>query len=218
MMRILRATYQSRESFLDNLHLSGSIAHLAVATRAEFRDDEPLVLEIGYPGLPNRILIRATAEAPPGHAAEDGTKWFRLDDSEELQRDFLIAVASRRAQATLKRRHTRVPLRMPARVLVEGDDATLVETADVQAETADMAAGGVALKTMEPLPDGARVTVVLEPGDGSEAFEIPGQVVWNREDDDTVEVGIQFDRQGGDSLRRLRQMIRGVELSGEFTE
>ena len=29
-----------------------------------------------------------------------------------------------------------------------------------------MAAGGMALKTRETLPDGARVTVMLEPGDG----------------------------------------------------
>jgi Tfp pilus assembly protein PilZ len=85
-------------------------------------------------------------------------------------------------------------------------------------EIEDMAAGGVALKTAEPLPDGSRVTLVLEPGDGSGEIEISGQVVWNRQDDDTTEVGIEFEKSGGESMRRLRQMIRGVKVSGETLE
>jgi Tfp pilus assembly protein PilZ len=215
-MRILFATYQTPESFLENLHVGegeGDSALLAVATRAEFEHGEPLILEIGYPGLPNRILIRALSATPPAGQDEDtGLKWFSLDPDEELQRDFLIAVAAGRANATLQRRHQRFPVRMAARVKVEGDDTR------GSAEVADMAMGGVALKTAEPLPDGTRVTVVLEPGDGSAEIEISGQVVWNRQDDDTAEVGIQFEKSGGESMRRLRQMIRGVTVSGETLE
>lgn len=215
-MRILFATYPTRESFLQNLHVQdGGATLLAVVTKAEFEKDEPLILEIGYPGLPNRILIRATAIQPPAGSEDDGSKkWFSFDESEELQRDFLIAVASGLAQASLQRKHRRFPIHMAAKVKVDGDEV------EGDAETSDMAAGGVALKTSEPLPDGTRVTVVIEPGDGSGEIEIVGQVVWNRQDDDdqTAEVGIQFDKTGGESLKRLRHIIRGVKLSGEFQE
>jgi Tfp pilus assembly protein PilZ len=213
-MRILFANYSTPESFLDNLHVGdGDSAVLAVATRAEFEESEPLILEIGYPGLPNRILIRALSARPPAGQDDDTEiKWFSLDQGEELQRDFLIAVAAGRASATLQRRHQRFPMRMSAQVKVDGDDIR------GEAEVADMAMGGVALKTAEPLPDGARVTLVLEPGDGSGEIEISGQVVWNRQDDDTTEVGIQFEKSGGESMRRLRQMIRGVKVSGETLE
>jgi hypothetical protein len=213
-MKILFATYRKAQHFLDSLHIDDDdAAFLAVDTKAEYEDKEPVILEIGYPGLPNRILIRVTAtETPAGRGDDDGKKWFRIADGEEFQRDFLIAVASGRAQASLQRRHRRFPVRMAAQIKVAGETHG-------DAETADMAAGGVALKTSEPLPDGTRVTVALDPGDGSQALEIEGTVVWNRQDDDNVEVGIEFDKSGGgESLKRLRQMIRGVKLSGETFE
>lgn len=214
-MRILFATYPKPEAFLESLYIeAGGGTLLAFATKAEFEDGEPMILEIGYPGLPNRILIRCAAAQPPADVERSSDKkWFRFDDSEELQRDFLIAVASGRAEASLQRRHRRIPMRMPVKVKIEGDDS------HGDAETADMGTGGVALKTSEPLPDGARVTVVLAaPDDGSNEIEISGQVVWNRQDDDTVEVGIQFDKTGSEAMKRLRHLIRGVKVSGETLE
>lgn len=222
-MKILFATFTSPESFLESLEIGEQgITTLRVKTKARYQPSERVILEIGYPGLPNRILLRAeAAEAPdardPGdrrdRAGVVDQQRFRLDQEEEPQRDFLIAVASGRANVAWKRRHRRFPMRMPARVSVEGESDDLLE-----AETEDMATGGISLKTTQGLPDGARVTVVLEPGDGSDAIEFTGRVVWNRKDDDSVEVGVKFDRPGGESMKRLRQMIRGVKVSGETLE
>ena len=212
MLRILYATYESPESFLQHVHVEEDkdASFVSVATKAEFSEKEPVILEIGYPGLPNRILLRANAAASPDEDEEH--KWFQVDFAEELQLDFLIAIASGRAEASVQRRHRRFPLRMEARVKVEGDE----EAAPQEAQTADMATGGVAIETDEPLPDGARVTVMLNPGDGSPEIEISGTVVWNREGEfETAEVGIQFEKTSTEHMKRLRQLIRGVKLSGE---
>jgi Tfp pilus assembly protein PilZ len=208
MLRILFATYASPESFLDHLRLDDGNALLAVSTKANFADDEEAILEIGYPGLPNRILIRSHAAAAPD--ADDERKWFRIDDTEELQLDFLIAIASGKADASVKRRHRRFPLRMDAQIKIEGEGG-------MDAQTADVHTGGLALETEEAVPDGTRVSVVLSTGEGSEEIEIAGTVVWNRHDDgENAEIGIEFERTGGEDMKRLRQLIREVKLSGEM--
>ena len=218
-MRILLATFTTAESFLENLGVDEDNATtLAVDTKARYEDGEKIILEIGFPGLPNRVLLRSAAFTP---AREQGDfQWFRLDRSEEPQRDFLIAVASGRANASWTRRHRRFPMRMAARVVVEGDGG---ETTEHAAETEDMAAGGISLKTQDTSPedapaDGTRVTVLLEPGDGSETIEFAGKVVWNRQGDGAVEIGVQFDKAGGESMKRVRQIIRGVRISGKTLE
>jgi Tfp pilus assembly protein PilZ len=140
-----------------------------------------------------------------------------LVSGEQPRRDFLIAVAAGRASASWKRRHRRFPLRMPARFVVEGegDEAELAG----DGATEDMGTGGISLRTDRSLPDGARVTVVLTPGDGSEEIEFTGHVVWNRSGDgDDADVGIQFDNLSSEPMKRLRRMIRGVKLSGETIE
>lgn len=213
-MRILLATYATPESFLENLGVAKDDATiLAVETKARYEDGDKIILEIGFPGLPNRVLLRSVAFTPSREAGD--FQWFRLDAAEEPQRDFLIAVASGRANASWTRRHRRFPMRMPARFVVEGDSG---EPSEIEAETEDMAAGGIALTASEALPDGAKVTVVLKPGDGSEEIEFAGTVVWNRDRGDSAEIGVQFDKPGGESMKRLRQIIRGVKISGKTLE
>jgi len=221
-MKILFATFASPKDFLDRLEMDdGGTATVLVDTKARYDTDEQVILEIGYPGLPNRILTRTAAVSCEGEGQR-----FRFDDGEEHKRDFLIAVAAGRATASWKRRHRRFPIRMPARFVVEGEETPLRG----DAETEDMGTGGLSLKTSRTLPDGAKVTIVLEPGhhgdhgdqDGGdhhgEEIEFTGRVVWNRNDDTVTGVGIQFETLGGDQMRRLRQMIRSVKLSGKTTD
>ena len=215
-MRILFATFETPEDFLDRLDISDdSGATLRVKTKARYDDGEQIILEIGYPGLPNRILTRTVAlAAKKGKKVGADEQLFEFGDGEEHKRDFLIAVASGRATASWKRRHRRFPMRMPARFVVEGEEVPLRG----DAETEDMGSGGLSLKTSRTLPDGAKVTIVLEPGDGSEELEFTGRVVWNRNDESVTGVGIQFESFGGDEMKRLRRMIRDVKLRGKTIE
>jgi Tfp pilus assembly protein PilZ len=216
-MKILYATFDSPDDFLGRLDLgedAGSGGRLRVATKARYEKGEEIILEIGFPGLPNRILIRTAAVGPVKHGDDAIFQFAKVDED---KRDFLVAVAAGRATASWKRRHRRFPVRLPARFVVEqGEDAEVPLRGD--AETEDMGSGGVSLKTARTLPDGAKVTVVLDPLDGSEEIEFTGRVVWNRQDDSVSGVGIQFDTLSGEAMKRLRLMIRGVKLTGETIE
>ncbi len=214
-MKILFATFKSPTDFLDRLETDTAkgCGALTVATKATYDKDEEIILEIGFPGLPNRILMRAIATGP--FKGDQAT--FAIAADEEDKRDFLVAVASGRATASWKRRHRRFPMRLPVRFVVEGESEDDMPLRG-DAETEDMGSGGISLKTSRMLPDGAKVTVVLDPLDGSEEIEFEGRVVWNRRDDAVSGVGIQFDRLGGDDMKRLRRMIRDVKLRGETTE
>jgi Tfp pilus assembly protein PilZ len=213
-MKILFATFKSPKDFLARLEVGEDVgvARLRVATKARYEDGEQVILEIGYPGLPNRILSRTTAITPKKPV--DGEQLFQFDEGEEHKRDFLIAVASGRATASWKRRHRRFPMRLPARFVVDGGDVPLRG----DAETEDMGSGGISLKTSRTLPDGAKVTIVLDPGDGSDELEFTGRVVWTRNDDAVSGVGVQFEDFGGEQMKRLRRIIRDVKLRGETME
>ncbi len=227
-MKILFATFQSREEFLERLQGGGKGVDgagaaadegaspavgdersvLTIETKAEYDDCEEMILEIGFPGLPNRILVRAEALGPDGA----GGQQFRILADDADKRDFLVAVADGTATASWKRKHRRFPIRLPARFVVEGQEESVPLRGDAEIE--DLGSGGVALKTARSLPDGARVTIVLDPLDGSPEIEFDGHVVWNRQD----ESGIQYDTLGGEDMKRLRRLIREVKLSGETVE
>ncbi len=214
-MKILFATFESTDDFLKRLDIQeGGGTVLRVQTRATYDPSEEIILEIGFPGLPNRILTRAVAL----RAGKGGGEFeFTFADGEDDKRDFLVAVAAGRATASWKRRPRRFPIRLPARFVVEGEGEQEVPLRG-DAEVEDMGSGGVSLKTSRTLPDGARVMVVLDPLDGSPEIEFAGRVVWGRRDDSVSGVGIQFDKLGGEAMTRLRRMIRDVKLSGKTTE
>jgi Tfp pilus assembly protein PilZ len=212
-MKILFATFTTQSEFLDALDRAAGrgAGVLSVQTKARYGAGEPVILEIGFPGLPNRVLVRAEYLAGSGECAR-----FVLAEGEEHRRDFLLAVASGRANASLQRRHRRFPIRLPARLVAAGAASEPADSA--LAEIEDMGGGGIALKTSRLFPDGARVTVCLDPMDGSEDIHFAGRVVWHRETTHSGGMGIQFDRLGGDEMKRLRMMIRDVKLRGETRE
>jgi uncharacterized protein (TIGR02266 family) len=215
-MKILFATFDSAEGFLARLDMEGAGASTAgklrVATKARYEARQAVVLEIAFPGLPNRVLIRATF----GKALSDTEAEFELIPGEEHKRDFLVAVASGRAQASsLLRKNRRFPMRLPARFVVEGNEMPLRG----DAETEDVGQGGVFLKTPRSLPEGARVTIILDPMDGSAEMEFSGRVVYTRkEDGGDPGVGVQFDKLSSDDRKRLRRMIRDVKVQGRMVQ
>jgi Tfp pilus assembly protein PilZ len=208
-MKILFATFDSPEVFLSRLSEGGSGGgRVRVETKARYKKGEAVILEIGFPGLPNRVLVRCAAT---GEHDDAGNEHFTFAKGEDHKRDFLVAVASGRGKAkTLARKHRRFPMRLPARFVVDGEDVPLRG----DAETDEVSARGVFLKTARSLPEGAHVTVVLDPCDGSTEMEFTGKVVYTRRDEGDTGVGVQFDKLSSNDKKRLRAIIRDVKLSG----
>jgi Tfp pilus assembly protein PilZ len=214
LMKILFAAFKSADDFLGRLEVSRDAGNglISVPTRARYRMGEPVILEIGFPGLPNRVLLRANARDSQARVAEDAT--FEVASGEEHKRDFLVAVAAGRANASWQRKHRRFPVRLPARFVADGENVPLRG----DAETEDLGSGGLFLKTTRSLPEGTRVTVVLDPCDGSAEMEFSGRVVYTRGEDGNTGIGVQFDRLTTDDNKRLRRLIRDVKLRGKVVE
>jgi Tfp pilus assembly protein PilZ len=210
-VNILYAPFVSADDFLGRLEVGEDAeqGNLTVATKARYEPGEVVVLEIGFPGLPNRILTRSHFKGEKG-----GEAIFQLQAGEAHKRDFLVAVASGRASASWQRKSRRFPLRLPARFIVDGSEVPLRG----DAETEDVNRKGVFLKTARTLPEGARVTIVLDPCDGSAEMEFQGRVVYTRTENGSDGVGVQFDRLNSDDSKRLRRMIRDVKLRGKAAE
>ncbi|MBI4511467.1 MAG: PilZ domain-containing protein [Deltaproteobacteria bacterium] len=229
-MKILYAPFTDAEDFLARLDVGedAGLGRLTVTTRARYPAGEAVVLEIGFRGLPNRVLVRTSCIGSPSEgvssaAAETGADVgehpgsdaiFEVSPGEEHKRDFLVAIAAGRAKATWKRKNRRFPIRLPARFVAEGQDVPLRG----DAETEDIGGGGVFLKTPRSLPEGSRVTIVLDPCDGSAEMEFAGRVVYSRKEDGASGLGVQFDRLNNDDMQRLRRLIRGVKVQGKVIE
>lgn len=210
-MNILYVPFAGPDDFLERLDVNEDSPRgmLLAKTRARYEPGETVVLEIGFPGLPNRILTRAVFRK-----AKKDQAIFEFAAGEEHKRDFLVAVASGRASASWQRKNRRFPIRLPARFVVDGQEVPLRG----DAETEDVNRNGVFLKTARLLPEGARVTIILDPCDGSAEMEFQGRVIYTRKDQGADGIGVQFDRLNSDDTKRLRRMIRDVKLRGVASE
>ncbi|MBT8496322.1 MAG: PilZ domain-containing protein [Deltaproteobacteria bacterium] len=179
-------------------------------TKARFRPGESVVLEIGFPGLPNRVLLRGVALEAKGRFP--GQR-FAIPEPELERCQFLEEVARAPEAASFQRRHRRFPIRIPVRFFVNDEDSYLRG----DAETRDLTAGGVALSTCRTLPDGARLTLVLDAG-ASMSLEFEGQVTWTRREGRDALVGVRFDRSNSDDMKRLRRLIGEAKRSGRTFE
>src|SRR5689334_20353433 len=101
---ILVAMFKDGPSFLDAFSPKrGDCGELLVKTRYSAREGAPVVAEIGWPGLPNRVLCRATV----GKRHSNGTIVLRLDLGEAPKRDFLRQVARGEIAKLYHRNHSR---------------------------------------------------------------------------------------------------------------
>ncbi len=206
-MRILTARYDSGAKFLPDViddPDTGSPTGLTHRTKMELSPKENILVEIFFPGLPNRVLLRGTvneieeADVPSAKVAvwkEDlSTLAFLVDQ----------AKASNQEEAA-SRKHDRIPLGIPVDWQVAGSGDMIISSTD------DVGAGGLQIRTLSPPPVGSVVTLNLsiEPRSGK-TLAIPGKVVWVRQDAEFQGMGVQFMAEEGDQKRQLRELLRRI--------
>jgi hypothetical protein len=206
-MKILFAQFDSARNFLDNFDVDSG--HLSVPTRAVLTQGDPVIVEIGYPGLPNRVLSRGRYLS---HDADKGLCVVELDAGQEGKREFLLKVARGEVPPSWRRKHRRFPIRLPAKVQEQG---TSIKS---DAQTEDLGGGGVFLRTSTLLPENAKVAVSLDPCDGSPALTLHGTVAWVRADAGIAGIGVGFEDLSTDEMKRLRVFMRVVKTLGKVTE
>jgi Tfp pilus assembly protein PilZ len=223
-MRLLTVAFVSPGEFL--AHYADAYPHGALfcGTRAELGLNEPVLVEISFPGLPSRALVRgavvslsATSQRRDSGASQSGA-WVAFDEFDVATRDFVVGVARGELgpAETAERIHRRFPAELPVDCRI--DELDEPETDRLLSCTEDLGAGGAFIRSPSPPPVGTRVSLVIGPTlDSGETFELAGQVAWVRRGDrDSQGFGVRFDPKGAQGTQRLRALLRRADETGRL--
>jgi hypothetical protein len=205
-MRLVTLAYATADEFLDSYDDRDG-GTISVRTRTDGAIGEKLLVEISFPGLPNRALLRAVVTSL---TFEHGLR-FVIDEADASTRDFMLAIArGENLVVGAHRDHTRFPTTLRARGsragagVGEHEETTVVE---------DLSAGGAFVQAAHPPEVGAAVELTIQVPVGP-ALDTSGHVAWVRHGK-SPGFGIDFDALVGDSGRRLRALLRRASATAE---
>ena len=212
-MKMLTARYESPEYFLEDAEKGrealGGADGLRHVSKAEVAPGEQVFVEVDFPGLPNRVILRGTVSK-----VEKGDKpaaYVAVAQEDHGAYEFLLAAARGTPDKGVSRKHDRVPLGIPVDWQVAGSGDLIISSTD------DLSTGGVQIRTLSPPPVGTKITLrlALDPRSG-ETVSIPGEVVWTRQDAEFQGMGVKFLTAAGEKGRRIRELIRRILETGEL--
>lgn len=201
-MRKIRCHYPSSEAFVEALTAHGEPNALAVFTTDAFDPGEEVLLEVYFPGLPGKMMVRAIGQA--WHAARPrlrvraggmlrctGTEWRKLE--------FLKQVGEGGLKLTARRKHVRLPVMVEVRWRRQGATDFSI------AALSEISEGGSLLLSREPPEHGEEVIVEIMPPGSERPLEVLA-VVRNTSNPDGV--GLEFLARDMGGVHRLREVIR----------
>jgi hypothetical protein len=204
---IIVCAFETGVQFLDAFAESrGPAGELAVRTRASPPPGTPMVLEITWHGLPNRVFARAIALRRwlGGHLV------LQLDPDEREKRDYLLAVARGSKMDTCTRAHRRFVVRLPLFWRRFGD----VQLHEGIAE--DLSSGGLLVCAQGPGPIASdRVAVRLRAEAAYQELVLTGEVRHTRpRAGDRSAFGVELKYRSSAQQRTLRSLLRAFAGRG----
>lgn len=213
-MRILRARFRDRDAFLGALQTQFLHGGLFVATRRVVELGSEVVLDVRFPELRSRVLVRGvvawrrparrheSAPLPAGLGVE-------LLASERASRDFLLAVARGEVIDLMQRRHSRLPVRLEIAWRSRG------ERERYTAQLEDIGEGGAFIRSTTFQPVGSTVLLEVMPPGGVTPLAIEARIAWTRHSEGEEGMGVEFRRRDTGGARRLRELVRRIREAGE---
>jgi hypothetical protein len=206
-MRILTVPFLSSAEFLSHFSEKNGDGALFCRTRTELEPDEQVLLEISFPGLPNRALVRGSVVT---RVAGRGS-WVAFDAADSSTRDFLVGIAQGQLAVTaVERAHDRFPAELPVAFAL--DDGVPAES-----QTADVSASGAFIRCAHAEGQsgpavGTRVKLTLAAGSDAQPLELQGEVTRAKADG----FAVQFEPRSGENNRRLRALLRRASETGRI--
>ena len=199
-MRLLTLAYPAASDFL--AAYDDASRTLLAQTKTEATQGEQLLVEIAFPKLPNRPLLRATCVG-----TVDGGLRLQLADDDASTSEFLVKVAKGELTDGAKHReHKRFPSALPVQYRMDG--------VDKQSQVEDLSAGGCFVRADRPPQVGAPVALDITAPDEATPMRLTGQVAWVRDGKDPG-FGVEFDTPESPDGRRLRTLLRRAIGSGD---
>ncbi len=201
-MRILTVPFLSSAEFLSHFSEKNGDGALFCRTRTELEPDEQVLLEISFPGLPNRALVRGSVVT---RVAGRGS-WVAFDAADASTRDFLVGIAQGQLAVTaVERAHDRFPAELPVAFALAGGAAS-------ESQTSDVSASGAFIRCDAAPAVGTRVKLTLAAGGDAQPLELQGEVTRAKADG----FAVQFEPRSGENNRRLRALLRRASETGRI--
>jgi len=201
-LRKIRCHYPSSEAFGEALRATGEPNALQVFSTDPFEPGEEVLLEVYFPGLPGKMMVRAIGQE--WHAARPRLRVraggiLRCNDTEWRKLEFLTEVGSGSIQLTARRRHVRLPVMVEVRWRRQNSTDFMI------AALSEISEGGALLLTREPPIQGEEIIVEIMPPGSERPLEVLGIV---RNTDNPDGVGLEFLARDMGGVHRLREVIR----------
>jgi uncharacterized protein (TIGR02266 family) len=202
-MRILSAWFESGADFLKAYNETIGAGALYYDTVAELTVGEQVLVEVRFPGLPNRVLVRGKVFSVD---LQKNGVWISFLSEDQETRDFIVDLA--RGDITVEtkvhRRHQRYPIEIPVDWKADDSDDVFISC------TEDLSAGGAFVRTLSPPPIGTPVALVLAPSSGK-VLTISGKVSWTRQESGGEGMGVRFEQATSDTAKTLREALRKMD-------
>lgn len=214
-MRILRLRYRTGAELLADYQPSFLHGGLFHATREQIPVGEAIVVELTFPELSERLLIRGfvsfrragrhRGEGKSGQRAGVGIEFL---GSEKSKRDYILQVArGEMSQPVSPRNHRRLPVVLPVDFRVREGRERHLATLD------DIGPGGAFIRTREFHAAGTPVVLSLVPPGAVSPLHIEGRVAWARQAPGEEGLGVEFRCRDTGGLRRLKELCRRLETT-----
>ena len=184
-------------------------------TARALKPREAVILEVFFPALPNRVLLRGTVSGYE-EGTDEGVVHLTINPEDEGALDFLCEQATSgppdRKKPTI-RKHERVPMGIPVDWQVEGSGDVIISATD------DVAMGGLQIRTLSPPPVGTELTlkIALDPAT-REMVSVPGKVAWVKQDEEFQGMGVEFTPTESDEKGPLKELLDKILSANEDTK
>jgi len=208
-MRILKVRYRNGREFLEQYQSSFLYGGLFYPTREAVPLGEAVVIEVRFPELEDRVLLRGfvawrrQGRYRVGQRAGIGIEFLA---AERHKRDFLLAVARGEMENLAPRRHRRLPIELRVDWRVKEDRSRRSATLD------DIGPGGAFLRTREFYATGTPLVIEVVPPGAAAPLSIEGRVAWARQSPGEEGLGVEFRCRDTGGLRRLKELVRRLEV------
>lgn len=205
-MRLILASFRSADEFLRSYSSAHDGGALFYATRMELDAGEQVLVEIAFPELPNRTILRGQVAGTHGAGV-----WVEFSRESAQVRDYVLTVARGETPATaFARKQQRFPIALPCNWQIPGSADQVISFTD------DLGAGGAFVRTRQPPPVGTALQITVGPvGEGADQpMTLHGHVTWVRASGDAGGMGVRFNEPQEIGNRRLREVLRHVTERG----
>jgi Tfp pilus assembly protein PilZ len=205
-MKIIKLRVRTDEEWQE-LASADSEEAMFVPTTDELSIDQPIIIELSSPRLPNKVMIRGQVRSwrpalPRMRIRAGAVVAFEGDEQPKLV--FVRDVFSGKRQDVPRRRHNRLPVSVSVRYRI-ANTASYVDSA-----ISEIGVGGALLTTATPLPIDTDLILEVTPPGAAAPIAISGKVSYHVP---TGGSGLKFVSRDSDGARRLRELIRRLRAS-----